>query len=74
MNREELSKLFLEALKPKLIGTNHINNRKICDVELEINDCYEEYDGGGSSYDELRIRVKTLSKKGKNSKWENYYF
>ena len=74
MNREELSKLFLEVLKSKLIGTIHYNGRKISDVELEINDCYDEYEDGGSSYDEIKIRVKTLSPKGKNRKWEEYYF
>lgn len=75
MNREELSNLFTATLKSKLINDKY-NNRRICDVKVEISQGHyegNEYEDG-DSFDEIKIKVKTSSPKGKNSRWENYYF
>jgi len=73
MNREELSSLFTESLKAKLINTEY-NGRKVCDAKVDIVEgSWEEEGYGGGSYEDLIIKVKTLSPKGKNSRWENYY-
>jgi len=73
MDKHELSNLFTEALKSKLLGTKY-NNRKICDVVVDICEGSWEQEGyGGGSYNDLTIRVQTLSPKGKNSRWDDYY-
>ena len=72
MNREELSIIFTEVLKTKLINTEY-GYRKICDVEVDISEEYWEDENCGGSFDKIEIRVKTLSPKGKNSRSEHYY-
>ena len=72
MNKQELSELFTDSLKTKLLGTFY-RDRKICDLKVEILQEDWEDEGGGGSYDTIHIKVKTQSPKGKNSIWVNYW-
>lgn len=70
--REQLSKLFTEALKPIWIGKEH-NGRRIVDVNVKIEEGYYCCCSYGGAYDEIKISFKTLSPKGKNARWERLY-
>ena len=68
MDTKELNSLFTEALKQKLLGTKY-NDRIINDVQVEISKEYWQDEYVGGEFDKIEIKVKTLSPKGKNSKW-----
>ena len=75
MNRKEISLLFTEALKSKLVGTyvdERLDKRKIVDIKVEVSERYWEDECGGS-YDEVEIYIKIESTDGKITRWVNYY-
>lgn len=72
MNTEEISSLFTEALKEKLVGSKY-SNRIINDVKVEISKEYWQEEFAGGEFDKIKIKVKISSPKGKSNKWIDYY-
>ena len=72
MNKQELSEFFTECLRSELIYKKY-NGGEICDVDVNISNYSWENEDGGGDFNRIDIKVKTLSKSGKTSKWEEYY-
>lgn len=73
MNRQDISKLVEDAIKAKYVGTLY-NGKKVIDAEVCITEFSYDNENWGGSVDEIKIRLKVTSPKGKSSKWINYYF
>lgn len=71
MTQDELSTIFTEALKKKLVGTRELGYEKIVDVQVALSGYWVSGEDYGEGYDvpTYKIQIRCARKSGTITPW-----